>query len=143
VARFAKGRSRRSWRPKIRSQSRMRGARDGLKRAFFYFFLEGGDDEASRSMLGLCERQSAARCPGSALGASAARAGEQEQVGGPGEAVDSPIRRDAGAGLLHVEVAGADDHIDGAAPGRLPLATGPGDRLRAAHGGAVGPLEAC
>ena len=50
---------------------------------------------------------------------------------GPGEAVDPDDPADLPLGLLHVEVAGADDHVD------ARHALGPvrerGDRLRAAH----------
>ena len=43
-----------------------------------------------------------------------AGAGQHEQVGRPGEAVDADAAGHLALGLLHVEVAGPDDHVDGA-----------------------------
>ena len=52
---------------------------------------------------------------------------------GPGEAVDADDARHLALGLLHVEAAGADDHVD--ARDRLGPVGERGDRLRAAHRG--------
>ena len=57
--------------------------------------------------------------------------GDHEQVGRPGEAVDPDAAGDLALGLLHVEVAGPDDHVDGR--DRLRAERQRGDRLRAAH----------
>ena len=59
------------------------------------------------------------------------RAERDEQVAGAGEAVDADARRELVLGLLHVQVAGADDHVD--AIDRLGAVGQRGDRLGAAH----------
>jgi hypothetical protein len=66
------------------------------------------------------------------------RAERDQQVARAGEAVDADRRRQLVLGLLHVQVARADDHVD--ARDAVGAVGERGDRLRAAH--AVHALDA-
>ena len=81
-------------------------------------------DEAVRPVLGL-----GAQVGGGPVGALGE---DHAQVARAGEAVDADEPAHLPLGLLDVEVAGADDHVD--APDRLGPVRERGDRLRAAHG---------
>ena len=76
-------------------------------------------------MLGLREQVERQR-----LGVGVA-VGDQHHVARPGEPVDPDLAEHLPLGLLHVKVAGTDDHVDGRH--RLGPVRERGDRLRAAH----------
>ena len=72
-------------------------------------------DEAARAVLGLREHVERGQLH---LARAGVRAEHDHEVARPREPVDPDRRRQLALGLLHVQVARADDHVDAAAPSR-------------------------
>ena len=98
-----------------RARRRRRGGRDR-------------DDERCPSPCSACASRSSATSASSAVAVCAER---DQQVARAGEPVDADLAEHLPLGLLHVQVAGTDDHVD--AVDRLGAVGQRGDRLGAAH----------